>query len=178
MENKFSEYCLGLFNNIPYYVYLLLVIILCAGIVLIIRLMGTNNGWKYALTLLLSEYCFFLLCSTVIFRSVLKESSCHFMPFWSYYPSYSEQFTIMPEHIMNIVVFIPVGILCCILWGKMSLLKAFMFGCLFSCLIEMSQYVFKRGVCEIDDVINNTIGCLLGASIVCVLRKMLKCLNN
>ena len=37
-----------------------------------------------------------------------------------------------------------------------------MTGAILSTIVEISQFATKRGLCETDDVIHNTLGCLLG----------------
>lgn len=116
---------------------------------------------------------FMLLGSTVLYRESIKVSDYHFKPFWSYHSKSSEVITILPEHIMNVVVFIPVGLLIGLLLKNGSLLKTTLFGFAFSCLIELLQFLFKRGTCEIDDVMNNTLGCYIGASVIYITRKVI-----
>lgn len=63
----------------------------------------------------------------------------------------------------NILVFIPLGILVTVAlstfhkWWYCMLL-----GFLISCGIEMTQYITCRGYIQLDDVVTNTIGMLLG----------------
>ena len=40
--------------------------------------------------------------------------------------------------------------------------KALVIGGGFSLLIEVSQFVFKRGFAEFDDVFHNVLGCAIG----------------
>ena len=54
----------------------------------------------------------------------------------------------------NIVLFIPFGY---IIGGR----KGVQLGFLFSCGIEVTQYVARLGYCELDDVLNNTVGTVL-----------------
>lgn len=58
---------------------------------------------------------------------------------------------------LNILLFIPLGFL---LGGKDW--KAVLLGFLLSAFVEFTQYVVKLGVCEADDVLNNTIGTTVG----------------
>lgn len=60
--------------------------------------------------------------------------------------------------LLNILLFIPFGFSCSLLFGKRSVL----IGLVFSILIETSQYIGALGYTEVDDVINNTIGTLIG----------------
>ena len=58
--------------------------------------------------------------------------------------------------IQNILLFIPLGFL---IGGKRGLVA----GALLSIGIELTQYIFSLGYCELDDVLNNTIGAAIGA---------------
>lgn len=58
---------------------------------------------------------------------------------------------------LNILLFIPLGFLI----GEKGW-KAVLLGFLLSAFIELTQYAFKLGVCEADDVLNNTIGTVVG----------------
>lgn len=57
--------------------------------------------------------------------------------------------------LLNILFFIPIGILT----GKR---KGLLFGFSLSMVIEIIQYYALLGYCEADDVLNNTIGCIIG----------------
>ena len=58
--------------------------------------------------------------------------------------------------IQNILLFIPLGFL---IGGKRGIIA----GVLLSIGIELTQYVFRLGYFELDDVLNNTIGAAIGA---------------
>ena len=47
---------------------------------------------------------------------------------------------------------------------KLSVPVTFVLACLFSAGIEYLQYLYSLGRCEVDDVIMNTLGALLGCS--------------
>ena len=77
------------------------------------------------------------------------------------------------ENIMNTIVFIPVGmILGSLLRVKgsstseatksMTWLMVAIIGCGISVTIESLQFFFMRGFSEVDDVMHNTVGCLIG----------------
>lgn len=59
---------------------------------------------------------------------------------------------------LNILLFIPLG---AILGGRKGIIS----GSILSCCIEFTQYVFCLGYCEMDDVLNNTVGTAIGVSI-------------
>ena len=64
---------------------------------------------------------------------------------------------------MNYVLFVPLGLLLYLCFGEKFGLRVVLAGVLLSASIELIQLVFKIGVFEFDDMIGNTIGCLVGA---------------
>ena len=66
------------------------------------------------------------------------------------------------ENILNVFLFAPVGFLAGCGFKAMTLKKVLLFGGGLSIFIELLQFIFKRGFCEIDDVIHNVAGCLIG----------------
>lgn len=69
--------------------------------------------------------------------------------FWGY--DQSEE-SIYIDKILNIAVFIPIGVLAGIVFKKYRVLKALLVGLLVSLTIELSQLTWKRGVFDIDDL--------------------------
>lgn len=68
---------------------------------------------------------------------------------------------------MNVIVFIPVGIILgSLLKVKGSWLVALLIGCSISITIEALQFWFMKGFSEVDDVMHNTVGCILGYILV------------
>ena len=68
---------------------------------------------------------------------------------------------------MNVVVFIPVGmILGSWLRVKGSWLVVTIIGCGISITIEALQFFLMRGFSEVDDVLHNTMGCIIGYMMV------------
>ena len=63
---------------------------------------------------------------------------------------------------MNVVVFVPVGLLARVAFRRMNWMMALVWGLMLSVGIESMQLVFKKGLGEVDDVIHNTFGCLIG----------------
>ena len=63
----------------------------------------------------------------------------------------------------NIIMFIPFGILAPMVFKRMRNMKFCVFiGFLCSCGIEISQLITQRGYCQLDDVVTNTTGVLIG----------------
>lgn len=64
------------------------------------------------------------------------------------------------EVLLSIELFVPIGFL----WGGImpkGFLKVLFTGCLLSILIELLQLATGRGLCETNDVIHNTVGCMV-----------------
>lgn len=166
---QFEDYVFSLVHATPYYVYEGIASIFCLGLVVFIAWKGFKTGLWYSAALLLIEYIFLLFCSTVIFRPTGETRQYDFHPFWSYNRS-----ELLLENIMNVVVFIPVGMLLCVAFKQMTWWKALLIGCSISITIEALQFWFMRGFSELDDVMHNTMGCILGYMMVRGLRFSMK----
>lgn len=65
---------------------------------------------------------------------------------------------------LNILLLIPLGFF---IGGW----KGIAAGFILSCGIEMTQYIFRLGYCELDDILNNTIGAGAGVGLMTLARK-------
>ena len=65
------------------------------------------------------------------------------------------------EIALNILMMIPIGALCPILFKEHTILKTLATGVICSLLIEILQYVTKRGFFEFDDILHNALGACL-----------------
>lgn len=106
---------------------------------------------KYAKWVLVVAYVYFILTQTVIGRMVQSEPIFRGL-FWEI------QNGMWNDIRLNIILFIPLGFL---IGGWKGLLMGFVL----SCGIETVQFYGRLGYCEIDDVINNTIGTSVGVGI-------------
>ena len=62
-----------------------------------------------------------------------------------------------------IIMFIPFGLLAPMVFKRMRKVRFCVFiGFLCSCGIELSQLITQRGYCQLDDVVTNTVGMLVG----------------
>lgn len=62
----------------------------------------------------------------------------------------------------NIGWFVPFGFLLPLLSKKSNLIKTMAAGFIFSFFIETMQFIFHKGVAELDDLILNTLGAAIG----------------
>lgn len=187
MKEQFRQYIINLYHDIPQEVYEGLLSIFCIGLVVFIAWKGFKTGLRYSAPLLLIEYIFLLFCSTVIFRTTGATRQYDFHPFWSY-----DRPDLLIENIMNVIVFIPVGMILGSLlrvkgsWSKYgswfkvngSWLIVLLIGCSISVTIEALQFCFMRGFSEVDDVMHNTVGCLIGFLIVSGFRHITATVNH
>ena len=165
--NTFINYYESIFRHIPIQVFQIVLCAVLISVVLIIYFKGLKRCREGVALSLLLGYIFLLVCYTVIFRIEGKHTGVALLPFWSYMSYYEGTDSILlGENIMNVVAFVPVGFLLAMARRHMSLRGTLIIGGLLSAGIEVAQIVFKRGLCETDDVIHNVLGCLLGYMIV------------
>ena len=121
-----------------------------------------NQARKGVMTTVLIEYMFLILGSCVIYRATGDVMKYELTPFWSYVAIDAGQTELIEENLMNIALGIPVGFLLSFIFTHRSWWKAALVGFIFSSVIELSQLLLKRGLCEFDDVFHNTLGCVIG----------------
>lgn len=152
------------FNSLPSFWWLWL-IITAVGVGVVYKLIcGKKITTRMSL---LAAYVVFILMETIIGRkpgSVRVE----LVPLWSY--SHPE---LRMEIILNYILFVPLGLLMYLCFGekrKHGCVWISTAGFLFSASIEIIQLVFRIGLFEFDDMIGNTIGCLIGAVVGMVVK--------
>lgn len=115
---------------------------------------------------LLFIYIMIVLASTVFTRTSNGMQLCKLVPFWSWLEAASGNRGYLKEIVLNIILFLPAGILLPFVFCKKILFRyAFMAGVFFSFVIECSQLILCRGLFEWDDMIDNTIGAVTGCMI-------------
>lgn len=175
MKEQILRYFELLNENIPMAVYEGLLTVLCTGVIILIACYGLKRGCRKIIGLILAEYVFVIYCSTVIFRTAADGNGHEFRPFWSYEAIQNGRTELLAENVMNMVVFAPIGVLLGSLFkGKSAWLIILAIGIFISGSIEALQYGLKCGLAETDDVMHNTIGCLIGYGIISLARKIIK----
>lgn len=118
------------------------------------------------------SYCGFIVWYTVLSR---RPSNNHRIQ-WELLWSYREMLTGAPnwkkdvvQNLQNIAFFIPLGLLIPIKKWKAVVITAVVF----STVIEITQYIGGFGLAELDDVICNTLGAMVGFWITMILYKLL-----
>lgn len=127
-----------------------------------IRKKISNTDIAYGLLFVI--YFVGLLVVTLLDREIGKEYQLELELFWSYKETFLENNKDLGKQIIgNILVFVPWGIFVPnfirrehrFLWTVGS-------ACVLSVIIEGIQLMFRCGLCELDDVMNNTIGAVIG----------------
>lgn len=78
------------------------------------------------------------------------------------------------EILMNIIIFIPLGIYIEMLFSKWSTIKKISTIFIVSLICEISQFIMAIGASDITDIINNTLGGIVGLLVMYVLVKFFK----
>lgn len=156
----FTGTLLNEYNSLPAYWWLWLIV--AALVVWLI------DGRRITPRPLLAAYILFILMETIIGRKV-GVGRVELVPFWSY--SHPE---LRMEIILNYMLFIPLGVLLYLCFGEKLGLRVVIAGLLLSVSIEIVQLVFRIGLFEFDDMIGNTVGCLIGAVIGKATREIKK----
>ncbi len=78
------------------------------------------------------------------------------------------------EIIMNVVIFVPLGIYAGILFKRWSIGKKLFLFFLISLICEVFQFILNVGASDITDIINNTLGGIIGLMIYKGIEKAFK----
>lgn len=112
---------------------------------------------------MLSMACSFVFVMTLFKRGHNGTSVC-LRPFWSYLGAYKYDITeLWLQIIMNIAMYIPIGFALPGYFHPLKkLMKTVLLVFVVSATTEMIQGAFQIGQVDIDDVLNNIIGTLIG----------------
>ena len=157
--NYIMEYDTGVPNTV-----ILAVLATVCGITLLLSLTSANGKVfiKNAAWCMLVGYLFLTMSATILFREVSENMRYSFIPFLSYTQLYNK---LLAELILNVAMFVPIGYLLGLAKKRMTFVKILKIGCFISLTIEILQLFSRRGVFNIDDVIHNTLGCVIGFGI-------------
>ena len=174
MEQVLRVYGGTVASSVPIEIYWGLLWLFIVGLLVLIWWKGFKRGLRYGTVLLLAEWVFLVLCAIVFFRETSAERGYNLMPFWSYwdYGGHSYFMEMFGENILNVLLFVPIGFLAGCGLERMTFKKVLFLGGGLSVVIELLQFVFKKGFCETDDVIHNVLGCIIGYGLwrVCCIR--------
>ena len=86
----------------------------------------------------------------------------------------SAEFTQYLRNLISVVAFITFGLMAGAVFRSMSWKKMLVIGMCLSIGIEVLQFVFRKGFSEVDDVMHNTLGCLIGYSLWRMVHRLAK----
>lgn len=107
----------------------------------------------------------------VHFSSMGKISRINLIPFSK--PSMSHGKIDFSEMILNVLIFVPLGLYAGILFERWVFVKKLLLFFLISLIIEVLQFVFRLGAADITDIITNTLGGIIGLMIFKLIEKLL-----
>lgn len=145
--------------------------------ILILVVPGRKISDRVALAAL-AAFLTLVFASTVLFRMEMQPGTNNFVPFFTWQQALSARnVQLLLQNIENIALFVPAGI--ALGWlcrnAKPSECVIAIAGVvLFSLAIEALQFHYSIGICDIDDVIDNSLGAILGFVAMWILCKALK----
>ena len=168
MKDDIIKYFKDCSNTLPENAIIALSIALFLLAIVVLVFFWRRKGSRWTATFLLVEYLVWIVFMVLIFRHTMPERRAILTPFWSHDPSLEGYGHLHPQVILNVLVFIPVGVLLGCASDRMKWWKVLLFGASFSILIEVLQYITRRGFAEFDDVFHNTLGCLIGFALYAI----------
>ncbi len=130
---------------------------------------GTKNPVLKSFLLI---YLAFILILTILSREAKDASTVKWVPLWSWYEIIAHHNKRLFEEVMlNILMLLPLGAILAWLNRRFEVKHAFRVGLCLSAGIEVAQLVFHLGLFEWDDMLHNTLGCVLGMLLARKIKK-------
>ena len=115
-------------------------------------------------------YIYLVFGITVLFRITNSNAGYNFNLFWSYKAISDGDVNLIIENVMNVLVFIPLGILLGLAWQSIKWWHLLVIALFVSITIEIFQYYLHRGFSEIDDIVHNVLGCMIGLGLLSLIK--------
>lgn len=144
------DFILSLANISPWFYVGAILIGVVVGII--------NRNWKIGF---LVGYMLIIFSIAVLSRRPGNHIN-NFVLFYKYRQGINDQI------LTNILFFIPIGMIL----GSIGL-KWIWIGPVFSVLIEVSQLLLRRGMFDVDDIVSNCIGTIIGLIILLIIKTAL-----
>ena len=174
MIDKLQHFITFVFRGFPTGFFVGFMVLFGVGTVLFLVFLGWKRGARWSAGLLLVEYMVLLLALAVLTRKVNPTQTFDFTPFWSYRAIMDGKSDLLTQNIANVGAFIPIGFLLGCISYRLRWWNALLICGGFSILIEMLQFVFKRGFAEFDDVFHNVLGCMIGLGLYWGITSLIK----
>ena len=115
----------------------------------------TNRLTTVLFIIYLIAICWILLFKLGVRFSYMGKRSVNLIPF-------SEPLILNSENILNVVIFVPLGLYAGILFESWTFGKKLFFFFLMSVIVEGLQFILAVGAFDITDIIMNTLGGVIG----------------
>lgn len=115
-------------------------------------------------------YFIVVLGATLGMRHTGSGGYANFHLFSSYIEAWNSFSTLQWRNIiLNILMLVPLGIFLPLLFKKCKKFwVTYLLGFLFTLILELTQLFAQRGIFELDDILNNTLGCIIGYGVVMI----------
>lgn len=123
--------------------------------------------------------CYLFLLLAILFRTKHSVRSLNLIPFYSIHAYIAGDDIVMRTFALsnvlgNVVIFVPLGIYFSLFNHKAKKIKTILWIFLFSAIVEIIQYIFRLGIGDIDDIILNVFGGVIGLGLYQILWKIFK----
>ena len=173
MNQYIEEFPLFFQTGIPSNILFPSLAVACIALVFVLWRNKKNEIYRSICWILLAEYIFVVICSTIVCRVQLSTPKIQMLPFWTYRAVINHTLGVSVwDIILNTFLFVPLGLFVSLLNQKMPIRTIALIGLLLSISIETSQYIWMKGICQFDDLMHNTIGCVLGCFLVRLSKKL------
>ncbi|MGN0779012.1 MAG: VanZ family protein [Aristaeellaceae bacterium] len=152
---------LSLIDRVTFYSFVVLAMVLMLPVISH-RLRRYPRLLRWLNDGLLAVYLLANLYLTLLSRSMGPYHRMELTPLWSYTAAYYGDMELKEEVILNILLYIPLGYLLHYAFPRLKWWMIVVTGFLLSGLTESIQLFFKLGLCEVDDLISNTMGTVIG----------------
>lgn len=115
----------------------------------------TNKLTRVLFTIYLVALCWILLLKLGVHFSYMTDRRANLIPF-------NGSSILTSENILNVLIFVPLGIYVAILFKGWTFRKKLLLLFLISLLIEGLQFILRIGAFDVTDVITNTLGGVIG----------------
>jgi glycopeptide antibiotics resistance protein len=135
---------------------------------------GKDNNISHQLTnvlfiIYIAAIFWILLLKLGVQFSYMENRNVNLIPFRELFTS-AERID-LAQVIMNIVIFVPLGVYTCLSFKRWGFPKKLFFFCSISIMLEVLQYILKIGAFDITDIINNTLGGIAGLMIFEIIER-------
>ena len=167
-----TKYIFEYDSTVPPTMIIAVSLFVCTIILLLFRVKTSYSIFvRQASFCLFMGYVFLVLCTPIFYREETFEKCYYLQPLWSYSVLYNK---LLAQLILNVMLFIPIGFFVGGALKKKHIAYAIEIGFALSLFIEITQLITTRGVFNVDDIIHNTLGCVIGFSCFVLCYKLIK----